>query len=279
MLLMRNLFLLCSACLLILVGSAFAENGCDGSSGCSDEKGGAGFHWYDDTEKPEAQSTPQYPSYQELWDMHPDKFAPLLEDRKKLAIQYPTEENVYRYLEIQDVAKRKSIAFAAVMTLVGQKHPEFSSENKYPLNVPGQKARNKEKNRWIDEYLFEIKKDYALLVFTQEGCGLCKAQIPILDLFMNRYGIEIKYLDINEYGGLADRYSISLTPSILVISRQNEKAMPIASGVISLSELRNRLVRSVRYMKGEIKPEQFYTTPGSNDPLKFVSDKEADGEK
>jgi hypothetical protein len=47
--------------------------------------------------------------------------------------------------------------------------------------------------------------------------------------------------------------------------------MPISSGVISLSKLRERLVRSVKYMRGEVKPEQFYTRIGTSDPLKFVA--------
>lgn len=264
-----------------------ADDGCSGSN-CSEQQvtenssddanKGVGFYWYDDPEQEEETPQPSYPSYQELWDMHPDDFAPLLEERKKIAIQYPTEDNVYRYLEIQDVAKRKSLAFAAVMGLVAQKHPEFSNENHYPLNVPGQRALTRVKNRDLDSYIESIQDQYALIVFEKEGCEFCQTQKPILDMFRVKYAWQVKFLDIEKYRYLADRYSITMTPSILVLSRETEEAMPLSSGVISLSKLRERLVRSVKYMKGEVKPEQFYTRQGTTDPLKFVNKRGEGGE-
>jgi len=309
---MRNLFLCFSVAWLSAAncGFAYAEGGCsepectdakavsqvskdepqasavdpDISSPVTEEDGdtankGEGFYWYHDKKQPDRQAETSYPSYQELWDMDPDEFAELLEDRKKLAIQFPTEENVYRYLEIQDVAKRKSVAFAAVMGLVAQKHPEFSTENHYPLNVPGQRALTKIKNEELDTYLNSVKEQYALIVFVQDGCKFCETQKPILDMFIAKYGWTVKYLDLKQYTDLADRYAVTVTPSILVLSKDQQEAMPITSGVIALSELSQRLFRSVKYLRGEIKPEQFYMTKKTSDPLKFVADhKEGDDE-
>jgi len=295
---MRNLYL-CFSLLVLLAGSCHAAE----PAGCTNDdctelepadritqndgdtaNKGKGFYWYHDGQQPDEQppeedpdTQKRYPTYKELWDMHPDKFAPLLDQRLKLAIQYPTEENVYRYLQIQDVAMRKSLAFSAVAGIVAQKHPEFSNENQYPLNVPGQKALTRAKNEELDSYLESMQDKYALIVFVQDGCAFCETQKPILDLFMNKYAWEVKYLDINKYRQLADRYSVSMTPSILVLSRDQQEAMPLSSGVISVAELRARLFRSVRYMRGEVKPEQFYTKTGTSDPLKFVAGREGEG--
>ena len=50
--------------------------------------------------------------------------------------------------------------------------------------------------------------------------------------------------------------------------------MPISSGVISLSELKTKLYRSIKLMRGEITPQQWFLYEfeknKSADPLKYV---------
>lgn len=248
-----------------------------------------GFYWYDDKvrdipiEKTEEEiTTPPPPeaekeqdtivnyNYEQLWALHPDIFAKELDRRMKLAIQFPTIENVYDYLEVQDVAKRKSVAFAGAMGYVSQLSPQFSGENNYPINVPGQKVLRNEMMSDDQEFLKSVKEDFALLVFMSEGCPYCDAQEPILDMFYASHGWNIKKLNIKEYPDIAEKYSITLTPSIIVVSRETQKAIPLTSGIVTLPELRDRLIRSVRMLNGEIVPEQWYTNKRSTDPLKFI---------
>ena len=248
-----------------------------------------GFYWYDDKvrdipiEKTEEEiTTPPPPeaekeqdtivnyNYEQLWALHPDIFAKELDRRMKLAIQFPTIENVYDYLEVQDVAKRKSVAFAGAMGYVSQLSPQFSGENNYPINVPGQKVLRNEMMSDDQEFLKSVKEDFALLVFMSEGCPYCDAQEPILDMFYASHGWNIKKLNIKEYPDIAEKYSITLTPSIIVVSRKTQKAIPLTSGIVTLPELRDRLIRSVRMLNGEIVPEQWYTNKRSTDPLKFI---------
>ena len=247
-----------------------------------------GFYWYDDqaVEPPKeiknenietpAQITPIEPeiktplTYNQLWVMHPDNFAKELDSRQKLAIQFPNVENVYSYLEVQDVAKRKSVAFAGVMGYVSQLNPQFSGEDSYPLNVPGQNIYRSEKKSEEDDYLNNVKDEFALLVFNSEGCKYCEAQEPILDMFYASHGWNLKKIDINKYSELATKYSITQTPSIILISRYTGKGIPLTSGIITLPELKERIFRSVRMLKGEIEPEQWYNNKRSSDPLKFI---------
>lgn len=248
-----------------------------------------GFYWYEDEtrEEPEEkaeevivipppqevqkeQSVINNYTYDQLWVLHPDIFAKELDRRQKLAIQFPTVENVYSYLEAQDVAKRKSVAFAGAMGYVSQLNPQFSGENNYPTNVPGQNVLRNEIKTDDQDYLKSVKDDFALLVFMSKGCSYCDAQEPILDMFYASYGWNIKRLDIKEHSDIAGKYSITLTPSIIVISRKTQKAIPLTSGIVTLPELRDRLIRSVRMLNGEIEPEQWYTNKRSTDPLKFI---------
>lgn len=271
----------------MLVTASFTCGANQGSHSLDLEPKKMGFYWYEEKElesEVEEEKQTKIPivisgpkerqqdgkTYEEMWVMEVDAFAELLENRQKLAIQFPTPENVFLYQEAQDVAKRKSGAFAGVMGMVAQLHPEFSSENIYPANVPGQKVYVSERRNDDDSFFNENNEHYALIVFTSVGCQYCDAQKPIIDLFHNMYGWDIRYLDISKYGEIANKYSVTMAPSILVISKKDSDAMPVSSGLITLPELKRRVSRTIRFMSGDNNPEQWYRNERISDPLKFI---------
>jgi len=73
---------------------------------------------------------------EQLWNMHPKDFQPLLDAFFDKAVQYPTEENVADYYKIQDIARSRANAFANVATLVWQKHPELNTLASIILQIP-----------------------------------------------------------------------------------------------------------------------------------------------
>ena len=111
---------------------------------------------------------------------------------------------------------------------------------------------------------------FALIVFEQQGCHYCEAQRPIIERFQVIHGWTVKYLDINEYRNMADKYSIEVTPSVLMVSKTSNKAIQISSGVVSLAELQRNITRAIKYLEGKNRPEQWFNEDGVPDPLKFV---------
>ena len=273
---MRSLFRSFSLIPLLLISANFAwAKDADGFY----ERRKEGFYWYQDDVQdqhdPEYFQEPQPDSfsYPELWRMRPEKFATVLKDRLYLAMQAPTEKNVYSYLEAQDVAKRKSMAFSGVMGLVAQANPKLSHVNESNLTGPGKKAYNQYKEEEIENILDAGAKDFALLVFESQGCRYCEEQRPIIDRFQATYGWTIKFLNIDGFRSLAEKYGIEITPSILMVSNSSNKAIPISSGVISMAELNKRVMRAIRYLSGETKPEQWFNEIGVSDPLKNIDQK------
>ena len=57
---------------------------------------------------PQGDAAPDNYSYEDLFDLHPDRFQVVIDARLKHAVHRPTEENVLRFLEATDVAKKKS---------------------------------------------------------------------------------------------------------------------------------------------------------------------------
>jgi conjugal transfer pilus assembly protein TraF len=234
-----------------------------------------GWYWYEDDEIPEEKEY-ELPEMDVLWNMHPDQLSVLIQDVTKKAVQEPSEENVLNYLKMMDIAKKKSVAFSSVVAFVGQKNPEFSSnENNHPTTAPGKRALNKQREADMNQTIINNKDDFAIIMFTAEGCGFCDAQNGILEYFNNLFAWQVRKVDINEQPAMGERFQIETTPSLIVVQRESGEFMPLSAGVISMTDLKSRVYRSIRYMRGDANPEQWlmheYERDRGGDPLQHIS--------
>jgi conjugal transfer pilus assembly protein TraF len=99
--------------------------------------------------------------------------------------------------------------------------------------------------------------DHALIFFVSPGCGFCEKQAGILAYFKDKYGWQIKTVDISRNINAAARFNITITPTLLLIRKGQEKYMTVTSGVIALSELERKLYRAIRYLQGSIQGDNF----------------------
>ncbi|MBI3755298.1 MAG: conjugal transfer protein TraF [Deltaproteobacteria bacterium] len=247
-----------------------------GQSDNSYHKGkGSGWYWYEDTkeegkEEKKTEQQPQPATKPDPWEMTTDELKKLIDDTKKNAVANPTPENVLEYIEAQDVARKKASAFAASYMLMMQTHPEYSTAPYYPITTPGRDALYKIKNDELAEVIGSAREDFALIYFMRPTCEYCQAQTGILKYFINKYGWDIKPVNIEEEPQAAYRFNVTTVPHLLLIYKKTGDFMPVATGVISLDGLENTLSRTIRYMRGEIKPSQFltpdYNLGGALDP-------------
>ena len=110
---------------------------------------GTGWWWYqkEPEKKEEKEKSPKKTkakrapalsdySYDEIWNMHPDDFEKFAESLKRKAVQNPSEENVKDYYEVQEIARKKALAFTNVAQYVWQKYPELTTAKDYPIATP-----------------------------------------------------------------------------------------------------------------------------------------------
>ena len=252
------------------------------------DDGKRGWYWYEiEPEEPEEleEDEDKQPwefivddySYEELWNMYPVEFQELVKHRMNVAVQSPTEENVEEYLIIQDIARRKSVAFASAVGYVRQMHPELGNSDVHPITSPGRRALVQIKQEEVNETIQESSDEFALIMFTQDNCKFCDAQKSILNFLTMRYAWNVRYVDINENPGISRKFGIEQTPSIILVHRDSQDHLPISVGVQSLPTIAKRIYRSIRFFHGEITMEQWYlhdfkkNTGG--DPLKFIESK------
>ena len=204
-------------------------------------------------------SLAQY-STETLWNMHPDDFQQLLNGLQKKAVQFPTEQNILEYLSIQDIARRKALAYANATQYITQKRADLFNINQvYPTSSPGAVARVQMQQEEIAGTIREAGKDHALLFFAAAGCGFCEKQAHILAYFVDKYGWQVKPVDMEREANLALRFNITTTPNLLLIRQDREESMRIATGVATLPEIERNLYQAIRSMRGDTSMESFTT--------------------
>ncbi len=196
-------------------------------------------------------------SYDEIWNMHPDDFEKFAEGLKRKAVQNPSEENVRDYYEVQEIARKKALAFTNVAQYVWQKYPELTTARDYPIATPGNLSRVGQIQDEKARKLRDNREEFALVYFYKMDCGYCRQQQPIIDWFANSSGWQVKRINIEDSPGLAGKFGIEVTPSIILIQKGNQNYFPVSSGLITSEDIEDKTYRAVRLLKGEITPEEF----------------------
>ncbi|MDW7711194.1 MAG: conjugal transfer protein TraF [Deferrisomatales bacterium] len=245
-----------------------------------------GWFWYQDpaeprdpTEdpRPDASVSPSLDTYapEELWTLHPDEFRALLDAVFKGALQQPTEENVLAYKRLETIARLRAARFASVASLVSLKHPEVSTLRDAPSVNPGMRARRQVEGAEIDGTLSGAQEDFALLYFTSPGCPFCVEQDGILRYFTAKHGWEIKRIDVAREPQAAEVFRVSTTPTVVLIQRGSDAALPVGVGVVGLSTLERNVFRGVRLLTGTVTEEDLwlfdYQRGGGFDPAAVSS--------
>lgn len=226
-----------------------------------------GWWWYRDPPKEDLKKEEPKPekksrripslkgySQEQLWKMHPDDFQELLMDFQKKAVMQLTEESVNEYLVMQEIASKRSLAYANVAAYVQQKNPQLGVPE-YSLATPGMVASTRTRNDEMERRIHAAKNDYALLYFYSPECEFCRAQDGILRYFQEKYGWEIRAYEMTS--SLAARLNVTIAPSTVLIYRNSRDYIPVSAGVMSLTDIEHRLYRGIKLLSGENTPRNF----------------------
>ncbi len=255
---MRSLIPFFSAMIAISILAPFSASGEEMEVGL-DTCSSCGWFWYEtkQVDENEIKEPPAIiPSTDILLKMPPDEFQLILDNTRKEAVRVPTVDNVKNYFLVQDIARRKAAAFANVAAVVSKMYPELSGGRDMPISAPGRKVVQKTRRDEIESTIKGARNEFALLYFHSQDCGFCEAQNGILMSFLEKYHWAIKTLDINHDPAVASRFNVHTTPTLLLIYKQSQDYLPVAVGVVSLSELVKGLFAGIRLLRGAITPQQ-----------------------
>ncbi|WP_044662891.1 conjugal transfer protein TraF [Sphingobium sp. YBL2] len=227
-----------------------------------------GYWWYETPPTPaedgqeEVIEKPIIPPMPELAKWSPPRIRKLIEAQRDYAATVLSVEAVSDFWRLQDFARRKARAFAGVTQIAMLTHPELNSRSANPMVGDARAALGAEKEAARRAYLRANARGYALVMFSRTSCGYCRVQWPIAQRFQEEFGWQVIRQDLDTHPELGQRFGVKVTPTTMVIKRDSQQRMIIASGVEAYPNLSAMAYQAVRLLNGDIRPEQFMTGAG-----------------
>lgn len=198
------------------------------------------------------------PPYKALMDAHPEDLRKIFKERLEEAVWRPTPKNVYAFMLVKDVARRKSLAITQMHSYLLLRYPNLNMNSVRAVHTFARDTEVQAKQAAIARSLVRERNRFALLYFRSDTCIFCKEQDSAIRYFQARTGWQVKTIDVNRQPALASKLNISVTPSVLLIRRGSDDYMPVAVGATAASDLEENIYRGVRLLRGEVTPQQFF---------------------
>jgi conjugal transfer pilus assembly protein TraF len=182
----------------------------------------------------------------------------VLKSAEDLAVINPSNENLNRYLTIWKFAQEKGAVFADSWRRFVWQNPDFdySADSTHRgVNSNQVWAYDEQRNTDEEKYLSEIAKDNVLLYVFESTCPFCARFTPTLKSFGETYNFEVSAVSLDGRGvkdfpnplinkeaeNIKTRLNVSRVPALFIINKSSKDIAPIGFGVMSLSEIRNRI--------------------------------------
>lgn len=232
-----------------------------------------GYWWYAPTPKPaepddgreEQLTKPVIPPMAQLATWTPPRIRKLIEQQRDYAATVLTVEAVADFWRLEDFARRKARAFAGVTQIAMLQHPELNSKSSNPMVGDARDQLLAYKDDVRRRYLRAHANEFALVMFSRMSCGYCRVEWPIIQRFQEEMGWQVMLMDLDRRPEVGARFGVEVTPTTMVIRRNSEQRMIIASGVEAYPSLAQMAYQAVRLLTGDIRPEQFMTGAGEED--------------
>jgi conjugal transfer pilus assembly protein TraF len=193
--------------------------------------------------------------------MHPEDFEKLIEAQLDYALVDQSKDSVADFYRLVDFARRQSRSFASLHGQVILDNPKLNPAAAYPTTNAGRSVLRKTREQNQIGRLQAERNEFAIVMFSLQGCGYCDAQWAVLEHFRDRTGWQIQRLDMHEHAEKAARFGVDQAPVTVLLRRGGRDWANVAIGAQSLPSVMEATHRQIRLLKGEIDPGQFYTDP------------------
>jgi conjugal transfer pilus assembly protein TraF len=245
------------------------------------ERGEEGWYWYRDPPKePEEPIDETDEIVESAPDPVPESLYPPLDreidslaelERVKKAVEsaqarvvlQPTEAHVHQWLAVTHEMNERSALFADQLRRTVWATPQYDYSLVRPNNPSALGAWTAAYNDDRRKSLKEISRTYGLYFFVSGSCEYCHQFAPYLKRFSETYGFDVLAVSIDggtvpEFSNavyspaFAERLSVRTTPAVFLANPRANDIRPVAYGMISLSELENRIYRLFRMEPGQV---------------------------
>lgn len=219
-----------------------------------------GWHFYEDPpaaerERPTLpeQTVPLAPTSRAPELVEFERLQKTLEDTRNIAIMRPTEANVRRYMELESQVVARASYFADVAQRVAWATPELDPTLQgRPVNAKALEVFEQTQQVGRSRAIADLGEDHVLFFFYRSDCPYCHAFAPTLAAFQTRHGIQVVAVSMDggpmpgfpearQDNGIATTLKVTQVPAVFLAQPFTGKITPIGFGVLSESQLLERL--------------------------------------
>lgn len=183
------------------------------------------------------------------------EFKELMDMVREETVYKPTHDKMLTYIKMQDYMREKAVNFAYIWRDVLLENPSLDYSVKFPTSNYGAHAYTRIDMQRQAKTMKEIKETTGLFFFVSSGCPYCHEQAKLIKLLEQTYDIAVRTIsqdrcDANfsscvEEPMMFEVFQVKTTPTLFAVFRDQHnkpKFQPIASGIVTVDEMINRLV-------------------------------------
>lgn len=222
-----------------------------------------GWFWYKDPKaeknKPK-KITPKIPTPALTPTQQMEALNKRVTDTLNLAILSPTDQNLREYAKVYYEVINKGQHFSDAYKIMLMKNPEFDYSLKFPTNHNARAIYDRQQEQLNQNAIRFFAKNHGFFFFFSGSCDYCHQFAPTLKRFADKYGIYIMPISMDggrlpEFprpaidNGTARALKVNSWPSLYAVNTRTKQIVPITNGVVSVSELEERVVNYVQFQQ------------------------------
>ncbi|SPR02895.1 conjugal transfer protein [Orientia tsutsugamushi] len=203
-----------------------------------------GFLWYNDKHGHE----PNNSSSKLMSSAHDHRIEELKEQfnrAQRIALDNPTLENVITAQRLQKQIMEKAHKFATMWQLATLLDYQLINANE-PSNSLHRKLYQEKSEQKNDLKLKNIAKNWGLILQVKQDCLLCKAFMPIVQGFANKYAFQL--LAVSKNNELLNKLNPKhIVPVLYLVASDGKKIYSVARSIISEDKIIDNILAIDRY--------------------------------
>jgi len=241
-----------------------------------------GWFWYRDP--PDRPTTRARPSHQAK-TAQPSELQAFeamqrrLEELKRIAVMNPTDAHLLAYMRYQRMVMDKSQTFAERWQRLLWQAPELDyALQGRPTNAMAIQVFDEQQRQEDARTVQALARQHALLFLFRGDCPFCHRFAPILKRFGQAHGITIfavsldggalpDFPDARPDNGIAARLATRSVPALFLSQPGRREIRPVGYGLMSDTELLQRVAAVGREVLGPISGQTSGQTPGETPSL------------
>ncbi|SPR07580.1 conjugal transfer protein [Orientia tsutsugamushi] len=203
-----------------------------------------GFLWYNDKHDHELTESSSK-LIQEFHDHRIEELKEQFNRAQRIALDNPTLENVITAQRLQKQIMDKAHKFATMWQLATLLDYQLINANE-PSNSLHRKLYQEKSEQKNDLKLKNIAKNCELILQVKQDCLLCKAFMPIVQGFANKYAFQL--LAVSKNNELLNKLNPKhIVPVLYLVASDGKKIYAVARSIISEDKIIDNILAIDRY--------------------------------